>query len=88
MKTKLSIAAAVALSLAVLLAPEKSFAGWGAIACNQNNTSCGVSYGWGTLAAAEAYAIRMCRASNRYCHIYNWEHNMCIYGPYGSYTCN
>jgi len=47
-----------------------------------------VSYGWGSRAAAEAYAIRMCRASNRYCHIYNWEHNMCIYGPYGSYTCN
>ena len=74
--------------LGVLSIPETAFAGWGAIACNQNNASCGVSYGWPNLATAKSYALIECLKSNKSCHIWQWEHNMCIHGPYGAYTCN
>ena len=88
MKTKHSILAMLSLMLATLLVPETSFAGWGAIACNANNANCGVSYGWPNLGNAEVYALAECRRSNNSCHIYRWEHNLCIRGPYGAYTCN
>ena len=88
MKTKHSILAILTLILATLLVPETSFAGWGAIACNQNNANCGVSFGWPSLAAAESYALIECYKANKACHIWRWEHNMCIRGPYGAYTCN
>ena len=88
MKGELKILAALSVMLGALLVPETSFAGWGAIACNQNNASCGVSYGWPNLAAAKSYALLECLRSNRSCHIWRWEHNVCIRGPYGAYTCN
>ena len=76
------------LIIGSLFIPGTAFAGWGAIACNPNNTSCGVSYGWPTLASAKAYALIECRKANLSCHIYRWELNECIRGPRGSYTCN
>ena len=88
MKAELKILVVLSVMLGALLAPETSFAGWGAIACNQNNANCGVSYGWPTLASAEAYALIECRKGNMACHIWRWEHNVCIQGPYGAYTCN
>jgi hypothetical protein len=88
MKGELKILGALSVMLGVLLVPETSFAGWGAIACNQNNASCGVSYGWPNLRSAEVYALIECRKTNRACHIWRWEHNTCIRGPYGAYTCN
>jgi hypothetical protein len=88
MNGKFKILGTLLLMLGTLLLPKTSFAGWGAIACNQNNTSCGVSYGWANLGSAKSYALVECLKSNRSCHIWQWEHNMCIHGPYGSYTCN
>lgn len=88
MKTKHLFLVGLCLILATFLVPEKSVAGWGAIACNQNNANCGVSYGWSSRAAAESHALFQCHKANRYCHIWRWEYNMCIRGPYGAYTCN
>ena len=65
MKGQLKILVALSMIFGTLLVPETSFAGWGAIACNQNNANCGVSYGWPTLAAAELYALIECRKANR-----------------------
>jgi Domain of unknown function (DUF4189) len=84
---KFKIIGALLAMLGVLSIPETSFAGWGAIACSQNNDNCGVSYGWPNLAAAKSYALIECLKSNKSCHIWQWEHNMCIRGPYGAYTC-
>jgi len=78
----------LALIFGAVLVPETSFAGWGAIACNPNNSSCGVSYGWPNLRSAEQYALIECLKSNYRCHVYRWEHNECIRGPNNSYTCN
>jgi len=88
MITKLSGLAALCVMLCALLIPATALAGWGAIACNAKNTSCGVSYGWPTLKTAEVYAVIECQKANKSCHIYRWEHNLCIRGPNGSYTCN
>jgi hypothetical protein len=75
--------------LGVVLSPGTSLAGWGAIACDVNGSgACGVSYGWPGLRSAESSAIAYCQAGGYRCYIYNWEHNTCIYGPNGSYTCN
>ena len=69
--------------------PGMALAGWGAIACDaQGSGACGVSYGWGNPGAADSQAIAACRAGGYNCYIYNWEHNMCIHGPNGSWTCN
>ncbi|MGB6537571.1 MAG: DUF4189 domain-containing protein [Xanthobacteraceae bacterium] len=77
------------LVLGGTLAPTGAFAGWGAIACDVRGTgACGVSYGWANLAVAEAQAIAYCRRGGYNCSIYRWEHNECIHGPNGSYTCN
>jgi hypothetical protein len=77
------------LVLGGTLVPTGAFAGWGAIACDvKGSGACGVSYGWGSLAKAEGEAILYCQAGGYTCYIYNWEHNECIYGPSGSYTCN
>ena len=63
--------------------------GWGAIACDVKGSGhCGVSYSWGSLAKAEGEAILYCQQAGYTCYIYNWEHNECIYGPGGSWTCN
>lgn len=76
------------LLLGAFLIPSSAFAGWGAISCDvRGSGACGVSYGWGTLASAETRALAACRAGGYNCYIYRWEHNMCIYGPNGSYTC-
>jgi hypothetical protein len=88
MRVELKVLVALSVMLGALLVPKTSFAGWGAIACNQNNANCGVSYGWATFAAAESYALIECRKANMACHIWRWEHNTCIRGPNGAYTCN
>jgi hypothetical protein len=79
----------VALAFGAIVAPSASFAGWGAIACDVRGTgACGVSYGWATQALGNAKAIQYCQAGGYQCYLYNWEHNMCIHGLNGSYTCN
>jgi len=77
------------LMLGAVLSPGTSLAGWGAIACDvRGSGACGVSYGWSNPGSANWRAIAECRAGGYDCYIYNWEHNMCIHGPNGSWTCN
>jgi hypothetical protein len=88
MKAKHSAVVILSFVVGILMMPEMSFAGWGAIACNQKNANCGVSYGWPNLREAEGYALVECLKANKNCHIYRWEHDTCIRGLYGAYTCN
>ena len=60
---------------AALLAPGAAFAGWGAIAYNQNTGASSESHGYGSLWAAERAALGACGGG---CRIMNWEHNTCI----------
>ena len=77
------------LALAAALNSGAALAGWGAIACDVNGSgACGVSYGWANPALANWRAMIACRAGGYNCYIFNWEHNMCINGPNGSWTCN
>jgi len=77
------------LALGAALIPHASLAGWGAIACDvRGSGACGVSYGWANPGGANWRAIAACRAGGYDCYLYNWEHNMCIRGPNGSWTCN
>jgi len=87
-RKKISILSLLACTLGIYFVPAPAMAGWGAIACNSQNANCGVSYGWPSLATAEAFALTECLKGNMRCHIYRWEHNTCIRGPYGAYTCN
>lgn len=75
--------------LGVTLVPSPSFAGWGALACDVNRSgACSVSSGRPNLGIAEYVAMGHCNARGYRCYIFRWEHNECIYGPNGSYTCN
>lgn len=76
------------LMLGAALLPNSAFAGWGAIACDGDGSgACSVSYGWPDLFSAEQYATLLCNRAGYACYIWGWEHNMCKYGPNGSYAC-
>ena len=84
----MKVIVAAVVTVAATLLSNPSFAGWGAIACDvKGSGACGVSYGWPNLRSAESYAIKECNKGGYRCYIYRWEHNLCIRGPNGSYTC-
>ena len=86
-KNKLNVATLALVG--ALLAPGAAFAGWGSIACDVNGSgACGASAGWQTPGLANWSAINACRAGGYNCYIADWEHNMCVYGPNGSHSCN
>jgi hypothetical protein len=75
--------------LAAVLAPGSAFAGWGAIACDMRGSgACSTSSGMPTHYGAERVAMGRCMARGYDCYPWGWEHNMCKYGPNGSYACN
>ena len=75
--------------VAATLVSATSFAGWGAIALGRfDQTRWGVSYNQPNLFMAQQAALMACQATGQPCYIYNWEFNSCIYGPYGTWTCN
>jgi hypothetical protein len=77
------------LMLGAALVPNSAFAGWGAIACDVDGSgACGTSAGYPTLISAEWRAIAACRAAGYDCYVWGWEHDMCKYGPNGSWACN
>jgi len=68
-----------ALVLVTLLAStQMCWAGWGAVACSDNNGACTFAQGAFDYATAVNEAVSRCDEEYGNCQLKRWEHNACV----------
>ena len=68
----------VLASLSVLVSAQMCWAGWGAIACSNNNGACTWVQGQWDYQNAVDGALNRCNAEYGNCSLRRWEHNSCV----------
>ncbi len=74
MKTSIFVLAA----LTTLATSQMSWAGWGAIACSNNNGACTWVQGAFDYGTAVNEAVARCEEEYGNCSMRKWEHNACV----------
>jgi hypothetical protein len=68
----------VLTSLSVLMSAQMCWAGWGAIACSNNNGACVWANGAADYQIAADEALNRCDSEYGNCEVKKWERNACV----------